>query len=66
MLSLGPTMNVAAILKTLTRGKPISPAELRRRRQADAEELRWEDASGVFVIAAAFAVATLTVLTLVG
>ncbi|HUK11333.1 MAG TPA: hypothetical protein VLX09_25935 [Stellaceae bacterium] len=41
-------------------------ADVRQRRQAKPDELRWEDASSLFTLAAAFAVATLAILTLIG
>ena len=41
-------------------------ADVRQRRQAKPDELRWEDASTLFTLAAAFAIATLAILTLIG
>ena len=41
-------------------------ADIRQCRQTRPDELRWEDASTLFTLAAAFAVATLCILTLIG
>ena len=38
---------------------------VRSRRKATPDDLRWEDASGLFTIAAAFAVGVLAILTLI-
>jgi len=54
------------MLKILSRSKILSLADVGPRRQAKADELRWQDASGIFTVAAGFAVAVLTILTFLG
>jgi len=54
------------MLKLLSRTKILPFADIEQRQRAQADELRWEDVSGVFTVAAGFAVAVLTILTLIG
>lgn len=54
------------MLKLLSRTKILAFADIEQRRRAHSDELGWEHVSGVFTMAAGFAVAVLTVLTLVG
>jgi hypothetical protein len=54
------------MMYVLALAKYLADGGARRRRAATPDELRWEDASGLFTIAAAFAVGVLAILTLIG
>jgi hypothetical protein len=54
------------MLRLLARTKLFPNDVARQRREARPDELRWEDASGVFTLAAGLAVSVLAILTLLG
>jgi hypothetical protein len=54
------------MIYVLALARYLADGGAQRRREAAPDELRWEDASGLFTVAAAFAVGVLAILTLIG